>query len=297
MTPSRDTYLVDARAAYAQRERYVFLEVAPWRVMAKGPDPVSGSIPGAVRTSVKSDFAGTPTATSGHLPLPRPADLRATLLAHGVRPGDDLVVHTRRIEELSSATRAWFTLTWAGFHSVRVLDGGLPAWVRAGGPTAPLGAVPRSAPATEPSEPGTPPDGGRRVLDVADVLEISRYGTLLDSRPLSAYNGALDDPRTGHVPHAIHAHSTELIGPDGLLRSPTELRKWFLRRRALGGHEVGAYCGGGVSSCLLVFAGALLGQQVGLFVDSWSAWERDASLPIERGTAVSRSALIDTDCV
>jgi thiosulfate/3-mercaptopyruvate sulfurtransferase len=71
-----------------------------------------------------------------------------------------------------------------------------------------------------------------------------RYGTLLDSRSADAYNGALDNPRTGHIPHAIHAHSAELLGP----------------RRALGGHEVGAYCGG-ISSSALVFVGPLLGQR------------------------------------
>ncbi|MFJ8861835.1 sulfurtransferase [Streptomyces sp. NPDC102451] len=223
--------------------------------------------------------------------------MRATLLARGIGPADDLVLYTRRIEELSSATRAWSVLTWAGFRSARVLDGGLPAWVRAGGPTARLRAAPTAVEVDDRFGPAWPPDGGRRVLGIADVLEISRYGTLLDARPAGSYNGVLDDRRTGHIPHAIHAHPAELVAPDGLLRSPTELRKWFLSRRAIGGQDVGAYCGGGVSSSLLVFVGAMLGQQVGLFVDSWSPWERDSSLPVEQGTALSRSAAVDTDCV
>ncbi|MGW4234082.1 sulfurtransferase [Streptomyces sp. NPDC004980] len=256
MTPARADLVVDAPTAYAERHRSVFVEVTPWRVMAEGADPVSGSIPGAVRTSVKADFATTPTAAGGHLPLPSRTAVRATLSARGIGPADDLVLYTRRIEELSSATRAWFVLTWAGFRSVRVLDGGLPAWVRAGGPTARLRAAPAAVALDDRCEAVRPPDGGRRVLGIADVLEISRYGTLLDSRPAGSYNGVVGDPRTGHIPHAVHAHSTELVTPDGLLRSPTELRKWFLSRRAIGGHEVGAYCGGGVSSSLLVFVGA-----------------------------------------
>ncbi|GAA1156107.1 sulfurtransferase [Streptomyces hebeiensis] len=303
MTAARSSPLVDARTAYARRAHSVFIEVAPWRVMAPGPDPIQGSVPGAIRTSVRSDFAGRPTATSGHLPLPEPGAVHAALLAHGVGPADDLVLYTRRIEELSSAARAWFVLTWAGFRSVRVLDGGLPAWTRAGGPTGRAGKTRPAAPlqgcsvrSPTSSPPPLPADGGRRVLDVADVLEIADYGTLLDSRPMGAYDGAPDDPRTGHVPHAVHAHAVELLAPDGLLRSPTEMRKWFLYRRAIGSHEVGAYCGGGVSSALLVLAGALLGQQVGLFVDSWSAWARDESLPVERGAALTRSAAVDTDC-
>ncbi|MFH8469163.1 hypothetical protein [Streptomyces sp. NPDC017991] len=47
----------------------------------------------------------------------------------------------------------------------------------------------------------------------------------------------------------------------------------------------------------MVFAGALLGQQVGLFVGSWSAWARDDSLPVEQGATPTRSAVVDTDCV
>ncbi|MER6523978.1 rhodanese-like domain-containing protein [Streptomyces sp. NPDC001508] len=296
MTPARAAHLIDAQSACEQRGRLVFVEVAPWRVMAQGPDPIAGSIPGAVRTSVRSDFAGIPTATSGHLPLPQRADVRAALLARGVAPTDDIVVHTRRIEEWSSATRAWFTLTWAGFPSVRVLNGGLPAWVRAGGPTTLHHETPAPAPVSDGFAPQPPPGPGRRVLNAAEVLEISHYGTLLDSRPAGSYNGARDNPRSGHVPHAVHAHSAELIAPDGLLRPPAQLRKWFLSRRAIGSHEVGAYCGGGVSSSLLVFVGALLGQRVGLFVDSWSAWERDASLPVEQGATASRSTAADTDC-
>ncbi|MGW4735605.1 sulfurtransferase [Streptomyces shenzhenensis] len=297
MTAAEPSHLLDARTALARRARLVFIEVAPWRVMAQGPDPTAGSIPDALRTSVKSDFAGTPTADSGHLPLPKRAAVHATAPAHGIGPADDLVLYTRRIEELSSAARAWFVLTWAGFRSVRVLDGGLPAWVRAGGPTARPRQPRPAGPVSDRVVPAWPPgDGGRRVLEVADVLEIARYGTLLDSRPASSYGGTPDEPRTGHIPHAIHAHSAELIAPDGLLRPPTELRKWFLSRRAIGGQEVGAYCGGGVSSALLVFAGALLGQQVGLYVDSWSAWERDASLPVEKGAVLTRSAAVDTDC-
>ncbi|MFF0341719.1 sulfurtransferase [Kribbella sp. NPDC004875] len=284
-------YLIDAATAQRDAAHLVFLEVAPWRVMADGPDPVLGSIPGAVATTVKDDFAGSPTATSGHLPLPHAGDLHAVLRAYGVQATDDIVVYTRRTEELSSATRAWFTLTWAGYRSVRVLDGGLPAWVGTGGRTAPL-----EPPRTRPPAPAPLAAGAVRVLDVEQVLEISQYGTLLDARSAAAYNGSLDEPRSGHVPHAVHAPSTDLVGPDGRLVPATELRKWFLRRRAVGGQEVGAYCGGGVSSSLLVFGAALIGQPIGLYVDSWSAWSADSTLPIEQGTTLSPSPLLDTDC-
>jgi 3-mercaptopyruvate sulfurtransferase SseA len=90
--------------------------------------------------------------------------------------------------------------------------------------------------------------------------------------------------------------AAELVAPDGRLRSATELRKWFLHRRAIGGQEVGAYCGGGVSSSLLVFAAATIRQPIGLYVASWSAWSANANLPVEQGTVLDHSPLLDTDC-
>ncbi|GAA3112426.1 thiosulfate/3-mercaptopyruvate sulfurtransferase [Kribbella aluminosa] len=302
------SYLLDAATALREATELVFIEVSPWRVMAAGPDRIAGRIPGALATSIKFDFAGTPTATSGHLPLPAPGHLHAALRSRGVRPTDNVIVYTRRIEELSSATRAWFTLTWAGFSSVRVLDGALPAWTNVGGPTESLEATgptelpPPAAGPTAPSSgrsvPGVdlPVPPSVRVLDAAEVLEISQYGTLLDARPAHAYNGLADDPRSGHIPHAVHAPSNHLVTPDGRLRPATELRRWFLQHRAIGAHEVGAYCGGGVSSSLLVFAAALLSQPIGLYVDSWSAWSATPALPVEQGTTPTPSPDLDTDC-
>jgi len=290
----RAEHLIDAREARRRAAGLAFLEVAPWKAMAEGPDPITGSIPGAFPTAITSDFAGVPTETSGHLPLPERATLQRRIAGLGIGPHDEIVVYTRRIEELSSATRAWFTLTWAGYTAVRVLDGGLPAWVAAGGATGPPGTP--GAPARDVPPANGREGGGLRVLGVAEVLDISRYGTLLDARPASAYDGARDDPRSGHVPHAVHAPWTALVAGDGRLLPPTELRRWLLARRAIGGHDVGAYCGGGVGSSVLVFAGALLGQEIGLYVDSWSAWRRDESLPVEQGASLTRSEAVDADC-
>ena len=63
------------------------------------------------------------------------------------------------------------------------------------------------------------------------------------------------------------------------------------------GHVLGrADCGGRVASTTMVFTAAVNDQPVGLYVDSWSAWQRDESPPVERGTRLTRSNLIDADC-
>ncbi|MFJ2739496.1 rhodanese-like domain-containing protein [Streptomyces sp. NPDC087440] len=83
----------------------------------------------------------------------------------GVRGTDQVVVYDAA--GIYSSARAWWMLRAAGFERVAVLDGGLPAWLAAGGPvvdspTEPgtgSPADPRTAPSaahrTGPSEPGT----------------------------------------------------------------------------------------------------------------------------------------------
>lgn len=302
-TPSRGEFLIEASTAIEHADELLFVEVAPWRVMASGPDPISGSIPDAVGASIAQDFAGTPTATSGHLPLPAAASVHALVRRWGAVDGRRIVLYTRRVEELSSATRAWFVLGWAKAARALVLDGGLPAWVRAGGPLAARLAE-QSASSADPCRTARTDVGGPSpeswseftALSAPELLERAGWGTVLDARPLDAHHGFTDDPRSGHVPHALHAPTESLLTEEGRFRSTIDLRKWFLARRALGAHDVGAYCGGGVASSMVVFAAALVGQPVGLYVDSWSAWQRDDSLPVERGALLTRSRVVDSDC-
>lgn len=302
-TSSRAEFLIEASTAIEHADELLFVEVTPWRVMASGSDPVSGSIPGAVGASVAQDFAGSPTATSGHLPLPAAPSVHALVRRWGAVDGRRIVLYTRRVEEFSSASRAWFVLGWARAARALILDGGLPAWAHAGGPLAPTLAEPPASPADTPGPvsrrvggPSSVPWPEFTALTAAALLERARWGTVLDARPLDAHHGFTDDPRSGHVPHALHAPTELLLTEEGRVRSTLDLRKWFLARRALGAHDVGAYCGGGVASSVVVFAAALVGQPVGLYVDSWSAWQRDDSLPVERGALLTRSRVVDSDC-
>ncbi len=127
-------------------------------------------------------------------------------------------------------------------------------------------------------------------------MEIAARGTLLDARPAEHYAGFLDDERSGHVPGAVSAPASEILAPDGSLLPPAALRRWFLERGAIGTHRVAAYCHGGVASSSLVFAAALLGQRIDLYVDSWSAWAQDPDRPVAHGVERGLTAGLDTGC-
>lgn len=300
----RGNILIEASTAIQRPDEFIFVEVAPWKPMATGPEPVTGRIADAHGATVRGDFAGSPTPTSGHLPLPTRSDVRRLVQGWGAHDGRRVVLYTRRVEEFSSATRAWFTLGWAGFTNVVILDGALPAWAHSGGELH-HAEIDRDSRGTRLAEStvstvGTVSPHGDNdtftTLTAEDVMDISRYGTLLDGRDREVFNGFIGEPRSGHVPHAQHAPADELLDADGRLLPDNALRRWFLHRQGLGGHTIGAYCGGGVSSSALVFAGAVIGQRIGLYVDSWSAWQHDDSLPVQRGEVTTRSGDVDTDC-
>lgn len=294
----RERMLISGEEARLLRRDSTFFEVTP-RFSSAVPDSIDGSIPGAVRTGVESDLSA-PLTELGVMPLPARSPLRRRMLAAGVRADRPVVVFTRDSFEFSTVCRAWFVLRWAGFEDVRVLDGGLPAWVRAGGTTTPIrcsfSARVEAAEASEVLRSARPSTSGVVAVLTARMHEVARFGTLLDARPVSSYQGALDSPRTGHLPHAVSAPWRELIDDRGLLIRPSALRKWFLARRAIGRQQVVAYCGGGSGSAAVVFAAATLGQRVALYAESWAAWAADPALPLELGATPSLSDELDPDC-
>src|SRR5262245_46917241 len=91
---------------------------------------LQGHVPGAAYVDLESELAGMPGAGGRH-PLPEPGLFLAAMRRAGVR-GDRAVV---AYDDWSgrAAARAWWLLRHYGHQNVQVLDGGLPAWIAAGG--------------------------------------------------------------------------------------------------------------------------------------------------------------------
>ncbi|SDQ33481.1 sulfurtransferase [Leucobacter chromiiresistens] len=278
--------LLRAETAIATRHDLVFVEVVPWR----SGDPASTivpTIPGAHRAGVREVFAGTPQPGEGHLPLPDARTLRRRVFSwlEG-RERSPFVLFTRNPRDTASATRAWFTLSWAGFSDVCLLLGGLDGWIAAGGP---IGDS--HAPTDEAQEEANARSLGAqrgapwpvRAISAEELADVGPRGTLLDGRPPAEYAGFADDPRSGHVPGAASAPASELLDSEGALLRPAAVRRWMLEHNAIGSHHVAAYCNGGVASSLIVFAAALIGQSIDLYVDSWSGWTQGDHRPVAHG--------------
>lgn len=264
-------------AALRERRKLVVLDV---RLGGPGESARSqyeaGHVPGAVLVALQ-DLQGPPSEFSGVSPLPEPAALQRNVRRWGIDPDTDVVVYGSGLPV--GAGRAWLVLARAGVHSVRLLDGGIEAWVESGG------ELVTEEPATE---------AGTFVVSVAEedvwtisideAADVAQRGLLVDVRPTATYTGELQaaDARAGHIPGAVNAPITEIFDR-GRLKGVDELRTYFAGLGLGQGGSTGVYCGGGVAAALEALALKSIGIDVPVFVGSWSAWAADPSRPVERG--------------
>jgi len=239
----------------------------------------AGHLPGAVWVDLEGALSahGLP-ATEGRHPLPSPQAFAAAMGGLGI--GDDSVVVAYDDTGGLTAGRMVTMLRMLG-RDAAILDGGLTVWAASGRPVA---TGPSPAPSAK--EFTATPWPVHRLASAEDAVALaSAGGAVLDARAPERFRGdvAMVDPRPGHLPGARNAPWASVLGPDGRLKSPDELRAHYAALGADGG-DVVAYCGSGVSACMNVLAMEHAGlTPPRLFVASWSGWSADPERPAELG--------------
>lgn len=237
-------------------------------------DFAAGHIPGAIYVDLDTELAAHSESdpTAGRHPLPSAAAFQEQVRAWGIDQLTDVVVYDDYSGQ--GAARAWWLLQWAGMKA-RVLDGGLTAFVAAGGELATGAGDP-----VQPSTVTITPDS----LPVIDADAASAWtGVLLDARAGERFRGEVEplDAKAGHIPGATNAPASENTA-DGRFLDEASLRARFAARGALD-QPVGVYCGSGVSACHNALALASLGIETSLYPASWSGWSSDPDRPVETG--------------
>jgi thiosulfate/3-mercaptopyruvate sulfurtransferase len=238
-----------------------------------------GHIPGAAFMDLDSELAGAPGERGRH-PLPDPEAFEAAARRAGIGPGTLVIAYDEAAE--GGAARLWWLLRHFCPDRVAVLDGGLRAWREEGGP---LEA------GTEQPAPGAEPDAGRFVARPREgdtrqpdaLAATAAERVLLDARAPERYRGEVEpiDPVAGHIPGAANLPFAD-VAPGGRFLAPDELRARFEAAGAAQGRELVAYCGSGVTACVLLLAAEVAGLEGGrLYPGSWSEWS-GRGLPVER---------------
>lgn len=232
-----------------------------------------GHLPGAIHIDLDDDLSdpagfGAP----GRHPLPSPAEFTADLALAGIG-NEHLVVAYDDVGGWVAA-RLWWMLDVLGHERVVILDGGIEAWVAAGG------ELTTEVPAWPPARLELAPAWSRVIG--RDELK-ARLGSvvLLDARAGGRYRGEMEpiDPIAGHIPTARNL-PVEANLDEGHFRPDADLERQFRELGADGSRgPVVTSCGSGVSALhhAVAMRAAGLPDPI-LYVGSFSEWSRSEEI-------------------
>lgn len=234
-----------------------------------------GHIPGARLVTLDDISTSEHTRTGLMLQMPGKEDLRKRLEKLGISDDSCVVVYYGE-DWVSPSTRVVFTLQYAGLgERTRLLDGGMGAWVRAGGKLSQDPPPARVGKLSNLSTESLVVDAAyvRSHLDTPGIAMIdARAAVYFDGVEVGGAHGQTD--RAGHIKGARSIPFTEITDKQLLLRSQSELADLFKRAGVNPGDTVVGYCHIGQQATAMLFAARLLGHPVLLYDGSFQDWSR-----------------------
>ncbi len=203
-------------------------------------------------------------------------NVEAILTALGISRSDAVVVYDGGT---FIAARLWWILHQLGHEDVRVLNGGLEAWVAEGGELEQ--GESRVQPAAEPYV-GQPNEEALIQIDEAEEALGQDSTIFVDARRFE------DEYALGHIPGAINIPFMANAVSEGpkYWKSADELNAMYEDAGVTKDKRVVAYCASGVRSAVTYFTLLQLGyEDVAVFTGSFAEWSSDPSRPVETAEA------------
>jgi thiosulfate/3-mercaptopyruvate sulfurtransferase len=209
---------------------------------------LASHVPGASFLDVDEDLAAPPGPRGRH-PLPEEASFAQAASRAGIEAGVFVIAYGN----MGGAERLWWLLRHFGHDDYAVLD--LEGW---------LGPLATGDEEIEPASFTARPRGDD-TIEAAELAARLDELVVVDARLPARFRGEPNpiDQVPGRVPGSVNA-------------------PWNAPLPELSGDELVAYCGSGVTACVVLHRLALAGRDATLYPGSWSEWEQ-LGLPVERG--------------
>lgn len=236
----------------------------------RAPAYSEGHIPGAVWVDIFDHHWADSTPRGVKLFV---WQMREVMRRAGVSNSKRVIVYEEDSGML--AARVVWILDWLGHMDVALLDGGMKAWVAAGGEVT-KAAVEVERTAWEPK-----PDSSK-VATMDGIKKALGKVKVVDTRSPEEHAGTLvRAARWGTIPGAIPIHYVENLR-GGKFKPASELKAMYEKAGVRPANEVVALCNGGYRSAHSYIAMRLAGfEKVRNYYAAWQEWGNLPDTPIQ----------------
>lgn len=224
-------------------------------------------IKGARFFDIKKKFSDQNSKMPNTLPSPEHFERECRKL--GINSSSEIVVY----DDLGiySSPRVWWMFKTMGHAKVKVLDGGLPEWIKSGYTTVAeqdtsfsLGNFESSFDAEQ-----------VRDFNFMKATIEQENALVIDARSSERFNGVIPEPRAdlrrGHIPHSINIPFTEVL-EEGKFKSTEELEKVFSQLHKESRPLVFS-CGSGITACIIALASTeFIKNHKSIYDGSWTEY-------------------------
>lgn len=230
-------------------------------------DASTEQIPNTRFFDIKKKFS----AIDGEFPSTFPSQEQFELEAQnlGINKNSAIVVYDDK--GIYSSARVWWLFKAFGFKNVAVLDGGFPAWLKAGYETK---AMKQYEGEKGNFEAQLQPEY-MRFFDDVKLASQNKTHTIVDARSNGRFKGEVEEPRaglrSGNIPNSVNLPFTDLM-EDGLLKSKEVLAALFADKINQEDQVIFS-CGSGITACVLALGAEISGyKNLAVYDGSWTEW-------------------------